>query len=180
MSESPKTSQHLALKQLVDAESESDYVIFRHSDLETLDTVSLHVLARAYRTAWRVLYGCEPWGRHAIKSLDLLIEFRQENEMDNTIKQDDVNAAQCGPNVVAISLRRVEGTDGPARRHAALRVAGDLPRGEADARAEARRGNAVMTHRQEQAMLAELRATKAFLVLVILVNCALIAAGILL
>ena len=37
-----------------------------------------------------------------------------------------------------------------------------------------------MTHRQEQAMLAELRATKAFLVLVILVNCALIAAGILL
>jgi hypothetical protein len=57
-------------------EPEAGYTIWRRSTFEVLDALSLHVLARAYRSAWRVMYNCEPQGWHAIETLDLLIEFR--------------------------------------------------------------------------------------------------------
>ena len=58
------------------AGNEIDYALYRRSTSETLDTLSLHVLARAYRTAWCVMFNCDPHGRHAIESLDLVIDFR--------------------------------------------------------------------------------------------------------
>ena len=40
-----------------------------------VETLEAHVLARAYRTMWRVRHGTEPAGQHVIASLDLLIDF---------------------------------------------------------------------------------------------------------
>ena len=54
-----------------------DYTLYRRSTSEPLDGLSLHVLARAYRTAWCVMFNCDPHGRHAIDSLDLVIEFHR-------------------------------------------------------------------------------------------------------
>ena len=42
---------------------------------EVLDTVEMHVLARAYRAAWRALFASDPVGRHVIAPLDAVIEF---------------------------------------------------------------------------------------------------------
>jgi hypothetical protein len=42
---------------------------------ERLDTVELHVLAKAYRAAWRAQYQREPLGVHVIASLSLVIDF---------------------------------------------------------------------------------------------------------
>jgi hypothetical protein len=40
-----------------------------------LDTVEMHVLARAYRAAWRALFAREPVGQHVIAPLDAVIVF---------------------------------------------------------------------------------------------------------
>jgi len=42
---------------------------------EALDTVEMHVLARAYRAAWRALFAREPVGPHVIAPLDAVIVF---------------------------------------------------------------------------------------------------------
>lgn len=42
---------------------------------EALDTVEMHVLARAYRAAWRALFAREPVGQHVIAPLDAVIVF---------------------------------------------------------------------------------------------------------
>ena len=52
--------------------------IFSHSTGEPLDTVDLHVLARAYRTAWRSLFARDPVGSHVIAALDVLFVFWTE------------------------------------------------------------------------------------------------------
>jgi hypothetical protein len=39
------------------------------------DTIELHVLARAYRDAWRALYNQKPAGIHRLEQLGLAIEF---------------------------------------------------------------------------------------------------------
>ena len=78
MSELAKAWKDLELEQLpsLDGESDPDYVIFRYPDLQMEDALCLHVLARAYRNAWRVMHGCDPRGEHPIKSLEVLIVFR--------------------------------------------------------------------------------------------------------
>jgi hypothetical protein len=43
--------------------------------MEPLDTIEMHVLARAYRAAWRSLHAREPVSRHVIESLDVMIVF---------------------------------------------------------------------------------------------------------
>ena len=53
------------------------YAIYRRSSGAKLDSLSMHVLARAYRSAWWALYACEPVGAHVIEGLDVLIEFPQ-------------------------------------------------------------------------------------------------------
>jgi hypothetical protein len=51
------------------------YRLYSNSTLEPCDTVEMHVLARAYRAAWRSVYACEPSDRHVLASVDLLIDF---------------------------------------------------------------------------------------------------------
>jgi len=46
---------------------------------DMFETLSAHVFARAYRTAWRVRHGNEPVG-HVIPGLDLIIEFEGVQE----------------------------------------------------------------------------------------------------
>ena len=45
---------------------------------EVLDTVDMHVLARAYRAAWRSMFASDPVGAHLIAPLDALIVFYPE------------------------------------------------------------------------------------------------------
>ena len=52
-----------------------DYSLSRLCDSEPVNALEAHVLARAYREAWRALYVCEPVGRHTIESLGLAIDF---------------------------------------------------------------------------------------------------------
>lgn len=54
---------------------EPGYSIYGASSMEPLHTLELHVLARAYRAAWRSIHGREPVNRHVIESLDVMIEF---------------------------------------------------------------------------------------------------------
>lgn len=52
-----------------------DYAIYTRSSGEPLNTVEMHVLARAYHTAWRTLFARDPVGAHSIEALDLLLVF---------------------------------------------------------------------------------------------------------
>ena len=52
-----------------------EYSIFTISTGARLDTVEIHVLARAYRTAWRSHFGRDPAGPHALRQLDVLFVF---------------------------------------------------------------------------------------------------------
>ena len=58
--------------------SEMEYSIFSHSSGEPLHTVEMHVLARAYRAAWRSLFARDPVGPHVIAALDVLFVFSAE------------------------------------------------------------------------------------------------------
>ena len=49
--------------------------ITSRSSGEALDTVEMHVLARAYRAAWRSLFAREPVGPHVIAPLDAVFVF---------------------------------------------------------------------------------------------------------
>ena len=49
--------------------------IFSHSTGEPLDGVEMHVLAKAYRAAWRGRFIHDPTGLHVIETLDLVIDF---------------------------------------------------------------------------------------------------------
>ena len=52
-----------------------DYSVFSHSSGEPAHTVEMHVLARAYRAAWRSQFATEPLGPHVIGPLDVLFVF---------------------------------------------------------------------------------------------------------
>lgn len=58
--------------------SSPPYSIYSVSGMEPLDTLELHVLARAYRAAWRALYARDPEDRHVIANLDVVIIFRPQ------------------------------------------------------------------------------------------------------
>jgi len=58
-----------------DTRLHADYSIFSHASGEPLHTVEVHVLARAYRAAWRSLFSDDPLGPHVIAPLDVLIVF---------------------------------------------------------------------------------------------------------
>jgi len=61
-----------------DTRLDPNYIIFRHSTGEPLDTVEMHVLARAYRATWRSLFASDPLGPHVIAPLDVLFVFSAE------------------------------------------------------------------------------------------------------
>jgi len=52
-----------------------DYRAYTYSSGEPLDAVEMHVLARAYRAAWRALFARDPVGAHTIPGLDVLFVF---------------------------------------------------------------------------------------------------------
>jgi len=54
-----------------------DYQVVDAKTGEPLDVLELHVLARAYYAAWRVVRGPEPEGRHSIPTLHTNIDFNR-------------------------------------------------------------------------------------------------------
>ena len=54
---------------------DAGYSIYSASSMEPLDSLELHVLARAYRAAWRSIHARDPVQGHVIESLDILIVF---------------------------------------------------------------------------------------------------------
>lgn len=49
--------------------------LYSYATGEPVDTVEMHVLAKAYRAAWRSVRATEPVGRHVIAAADLVIDF---------------------------------------------------------------------------------------------------------
>jgi hypothetical protein len=56
------------------------YRLYSNSTGEPFDTVEMHVLAKAYRAAWRAVHGSEPAHCHILTGLDLLIDFESETQ----------------------------------------------------------------------------------------------------
>jgi hypothetical protein len=63
--------------------------VFNRSSGEPLDTVEMHVLAKAYRAAWRSQFTSDPVGSHVIEGLDLVIDFGGTHSSDRTELPDD-------------------------------------------------------------------------------------------
>jgi len=55
--------------------TQPEHSIYSWSSMEPLDTLEMHVLARAYRAAWRSLHSRDPVSRHVIESLDVMFVF---------------------------------------------------------------------------------------------------------
>ncbi len=55
--------------------TQPEHSIYSWSSMEPLDTLEMHVLARAYRAAWRSLHARDPVSRHVIENLDVMIVF---------------------------------------------------------------------------------------------------------
>ena len=63
--------------------------VFSRSSGEPLDTVEMHVLAKAYRAAWRSQFIHDPAGVHVIETLDLVIDFGGADLSGRTTLPDD-------------------------------------------------------------------------------------------
>jgi hypothetical protein len=62
---------------------------FSRSSGEPLDTVEMHVLAKAYRAAWRSQFTNDPAGLHLIEGLDLVIDFGGTDSAGRSELPDD-------------------------------------------------------------------------------------------
>jgi hypothetical protein len=51
------------------------YEILDSRTTTPLDTLELHVLARAYSAAWRVIHGAAPEGWHPLPALNASIDY---------------------------------------------------------------------------------------------------------
>src|SRR5262245_41197893 len=63
--------------------------VFSRSSGKPLNTVEMHVLAKAYRAAWRSQFIHDPAGVHVIEALDLVIDFGGTERSDRTRLPDD-------------------------------------------------------------------------------------------
>ena len=52
-----------------------DYRVINILSGEDEDSTEAHVFARAYRGAWRAIYGSEPAGRHQVTALGFVMDF---------------------------------------------------------------------------------------------------------
>lgn len=52
-----------------------DYRVFDLESRAPLDTLELHVLARAYYAAWRAVHGAEPERRHPMPMFNAFFDF---------------------------------------------------------------------------------------------------------
>ena len=55
--------------------TQPQHSIYSWPGMEPLDTLELHVLARAYRAAWCSIHAGDPMGWHVIDSLHVMIVF---------------------------------------------------------------------------------------------------------
>lgn len=55
--------------------TQPQHSIYSWPGMEPLDTLELHVLARAYRAAWCSIHTGDPVGWHVIDSLHVMIVF---------------------------------------------------------------------------------------------------------
>jgi hypothetical protein len=51
------------------------YTMYSCSTHEAIDTLEMHVLAKAYHCAWRSAWASDPAGPHLVHALDLIIDF---------------------------------------------------------------------------------------------------------
>jgi hypothetical protein len=51
------------------------YSLYSCSTHEAIDTLEMHVLAKAYHCAWRSAWASDPAGPHLVHALDLIIDF---------------------------------------------------------------------------------------------------------
>jgi len=58
-----------------------NYRILAGQNHALLDTLELHVLARAYYAAWRVVYGKPPQGRHPMPMFNVFFDFDDSSAM---------------------------------------------------------------------------------------------------
>jgi hypothetical protein len=63
--------------------------VFSRSNGRPLDSVEMHVLAKAYRAAWRTQFTNDPCGLHVIETLDLVIDFGGTDLSGRTALPDD-------------------------------------------------------------------------------------------
>jgi hypothetical protein len=52
-----------------------EHSIFMRSSMEPIDSLEMHVLARAYRAAWRSIHARDPVDRHVLDGLDVVIIY---------------------------------------------------------------------------------------------------------
>jgi hypothetical protein len=60
---------------IANRQERSTLTLYSNTTGETVDTVEMHVLAKAYRAAWRSVHASDPTGCHVIAGADLLIDF---------------------------------------------------------------------------------------------------------
>jgi hypothetical protein len=70
-----------------------DYRVFDLKSRAPLDTLELHVLARAYYAAWRAVHGTTPESRHPMPMLNAFFDF---NASPTEPLQHHDSAAQSG------------------------------------------------------------------------------------
>jgi CelD/BcsL family acetyltransferase involved in cellulose biosynthesis len=51
------------------------FKLYSYSTGEPVETVEMHVLAKAYRAAWRSVHAREPGQCHVLAAVDLVIDF---------------------------------------------------------------------------------------------------------
>lgn len=57
-----------------------NYQVLHMKTAMPLDTLELHVLARAYSAAWQVIHGAAPEGWHPLPALSASIEFGDRDD----------------------------------------------------------------------------------------------------
>ena len=87
---------------------EMNYKISCFSTGKPVDALQMHVFARAYQDAWRIVHTGEPLGTHTIEELDLVIEFAEE---ERVLKANEVDLRA----VIAEMLGDRPNVTGPAQ-----------------------------------------------------------------
>ena len=73
-----------------------DYRVINISSGEDEGSTEAHVFARAYRGAWRSIYGAEPAGRHQVAALELVMDFgARAPARSSTSHADAAPTARC-------------------------------------------------------------------------------------
>ena len=55
--------------------NELEHTIYLRSTMEPIYSLEMHVLARAYRAAWRSIHAREPMNQHVLADLGVVIVF---------------------------------------------------------------------------------------------------------